>query len=181
MFQALKKSVRSLAICSLAIVSSLSSAYAGEANTNAQGKTLNVGCEGAFAPFTYIDDQGNITGFDIDLIKVIGEDLGYEVKINVLPFDGLIPSLKLGNIDLIISGFTISEERAKQVDFSDPYYLCGMSYVIEKKNAKKYEISYSLKKNFKAAKKVTTKKTSVTIKKLKKGKTSSYQLLGTSL
>ena len=42
MFQALKKSVRSLAICSLAIVSSLSSAYADEANTNAQGKTLNI-------------------------------------------------------------------------------------------------------------------------------------------
>ena len=57
MFQALKKSVRSLAICSLAIVSSLSSAYADEATTNAQGKTLNVGCEGAFAPFTYIDDR----------------------------------------------------------------------------------------------------------------------------
>ena len=139
MFQALKKSVRSLAICSLAIVSSLSSAYAGEANTNAQGKTLNVGCEGAFAPFTYIDDQGNITGFDIDLIKAIGKDLGYNVKINVMPFDGLIPSLMTGNIDLIISGFTISEERAKKVDFSDPYYLCGMSYVIEKKNAQKYD------------------------------------------
>ena len=139
MFQALKKSVRSLAICSLAIVSSLSSAYADEANTNAQGKTLNVGCEGAFAPFTYIDDQGNITGFDIDLIKAIGKDLGYNVKINVMPFDGLIPSLMTGNIDLIISGFTISEERAKKVDFSDPYYLCGMSYVIEKKNAQKYD------------------------------------------
>ncbi len=139
MFQALKKSVRSLAICSLAIVSSLSSAYADEANTKAQGKTLNVGCEGAFAPFTYIDDQGNITGFDIDLIKAIGKDLGYNVKINVMPFDGLIPSLMTGNIDLIISGFTISEERAKKVDFSDPYYLCGMSYVIEKKNAQKYD------------------------------------------
>lgn len=139
MFQALKKSVRSLAICSLAIVSSLSSAYADEANTNAQGRTLNVGCEGAFAPFTYIDDQGNITGFDIDLIKAIGKDLGYNVKINVMPFDGLVPSLMTGNIDLIISGFTISEERAKKVDFSDPYYLCGMSYVIEKKNAQKYD------------------------------------------
>ena len=131
MFQSWKKSLIATAILGAAVSTTVA---------NAEGKkVLNVGCEGAFAPFTYIDNDGNITGFDIDLIKVIGEDLGYEVKINVLPFDGLIPSLKLGNIDLIISGFTISEERAKQVDFSDPYYLCGMSYVIEKKNAKKYD------------------------------------------
>ncbi len=39
-------------------------------------KVLNVGCEGAFAPFTYVDDQGKITGFDIDLIRALGEDLG---------------------------------------------------------------------------------------------------------
>src|SRR5574344_977565 len=114
----------------------LSASFTSDAADN---KVLNVGCEGAFAPFTYIGDDGNITGFDIDLIKEIGKDLGYEVKITVMPFDGLIPSLKLGNIDLIISGFTISEERAKQVDFSDPYYLCGMSYVIEKRNAKEYD------------------------------------------
>lgn len=131
MFQSWKKYLIATAILGAAVSTTVA---------NAEGKkVLNVGCEGAFAPFTYIDNDGNITGFDIDLIKVIGEDLGYEVKINVLPFDGLIPSLKLGNIDLIISGFTISEERAKQVDFSDPYYLCGMSYVIEKKNAKKYD------------------------------------------
>lgn len=121
------------------LAGSLSSAYADESKNATLDKTLNVGCEGAFAPFTYIDDQGNITGFDIDLIKAIGKDLGYNVKINVMPFDGLIPSLMTGNIDLIISGFTISEERAKKVDFSDPYYLCGMSYVIEKKNAQKYD------------------------------------------
>lgn len=106
----------------------------------AEGKTLVVGCEGAFAPFTYIGDDGNITGFDIDFIKELSKEMGYEhTKINVMPFDGLIPSLMMGNIDLIISGFTISEERAKKVDFSDPYYLCGMSYVIKKEDAKTYD------------------------------------------
>ncbi len=110
-----------------------------QTGSDSQKKILNVGCEGAFAPFTYIDDEGKITGFDIDLIKELGKHLGYEVNINVMQFDGLVPSLKVGNIDLIISGFTITEERAKQVDFSDPYYLCGMSYVLNKKNAKKFD------------------------------------------
>ena len=106
----------------------------------AKDNVLNVGCEGAFAPFTFIGDDGKITGFDIELIKVLAKDMGYdEAKITVMPFDGLIPSLMTGGVDLIISGYTISEERAKKVDFSDPYYLCGMSYVIEKRNADKYD------------------------------------------
>lgn len=133
MINALKKIVFAACIG----VMSFSSVAAPESAT--QKKVLNVGCEGAFAPFTYINDEGNITGFDIDLIKELGEHLGYDVKINVMQFDGLIPSLMVGNIDLIISGFTITDERAKKVDFSDPYYLCGMSYVINKKNLNKYD------------------------------------------
>ena len=59
----------------------------------AKDNVLNVGCEGAFAPFTFIGDDGKITGFDIELIKVLAKDMGYdEAKITVMPFDGLIPS-----------------------------------------------------------------------------------------
>lgn len=99
------------------------------AEAGVSDKVLNVGCEGAFAPFTYIDDQGEIVGFDIDLIRSLGKSLGYDVKVTVYPFDGLIPALLTNSIDVIISGFTISEERAKKVDFSDPYYLCGLTYL----------------------------------------------------
>lgn len=102
-------------------------------------KVLQVGCEGGFAPFTYINDDGKLVGFDIDIIQEIGKALGYEVKITVYPFDGLIPALLTDNIDLIISGFTISEERAKRVDFSDPYYLCGLTFLINEENDKKYK------------------------------------------
>ncbi|MGN0915226.1 MAG: basic amino acid ABC transporter substrate-binding protein [Succinivibrio sp.] len=129
MFNLIKKLFISIAACS--VIAASASAE--------EKKILNIGCEGAFAPFTYIDDKGEITGFDIDLIKVLAKDMGYEARINVMPFDGLIPALMTGGIDLIISGFTISEERAKKVDFSDPYYLCGMSYVILKDNAQQYD------------------------------------------
>lgn len=128
-------------IVALGVALACTSAYAdeGEANKNQQ-KNLIVGCEGAFAPFTYIDDSGQISGFDIDLIKAIGTSLGYDnVTIRVLPFDGLIPALMTSNIDLIISGFTISPERDKKVDFSDPYYLCGLTYLVDKKDAKTYD------------------------------------------
>ncbi len=108
-----------------------------ESEASVSDKVLTVGCEGGFAPFTYIDEQGEITGFDIDLIRAMGKDMGYEVKVVVYPFDGLIPAILTNSIDVIISGFTISEERAKKVDFSDPYYLCGLTYLTDAKNKQK--------------------------------------------
>ncbi len=108
------------------------------AQANTRDKVLHVGCEGAFAPFTYIDDAGKITGFDIDLIRQLGKDMGYKVEVQVYPFDGLIPALLTDSIDVIISGFTISEERAKKVDFSDPYYLCGLTYLVKDEDKSKF-------------------------------------------
>lgn len=109
-------------------------------------KVLKVGCEAAFAPFTYIDEKGELIGFDLDLIRAMGKAMGYdEVKITALPFDGLIPAIITDNIDLIISGFTISEERAKKVDFSDPYYMCGLTFLINKKDEQKIKSIDDLK------------------------------------
>ena len=109
-------------------------------------ETLKVGCEGGFAPFTYIDDRGVLTGFDVDLIRMMGKKMGYdEVEITVYPFDGLIPALMTDNFDLIISGFTISEERAKRVDFSDPYYRCSLTYLVKKEHAQELAKIESLK------------------------------------
>lgn len=110
-----------------------------------QAKVLKVGCEAAFAPFTYTSQDGKLIGFDLDLIRAMGESQGYEVVIQAFPFDGLIPALITNNIDLIISGFTISPERAKKVDFSDPYYRCGLTFLIKKEDAGKYNTLSDLK------------------------------------
>ena len=64
--------------------------------------------------------------------------MGYTVDMKGYPFDGIIPTLITNNIDLIISGFTISPERAKRVDFSDPYYRCGLTFLTMKDEAEKY-------------------------------------------
>lgn len=104
-----------------------------------QTKVLRVGCDAAFAPFTYTDDKGQLIGFDVDLINAIGEEMGYKIDMKGYPFDGIIPTLITNNIDLIISGFTISEERAKRVAFSEPYYRCGLTYLVKKENASKFD------------------------------------------
>ncbi|MCI6553255.1 MAG: transporter substrate-binding domain-containing protein [Lachnospiraceae bacterium] len=84
-------------------------------------KTLVVAMELAYPPFETKDSSGNPTGISVDLAKAFGEYAGYEVKIENISWDGLIPSLQTGKADMVISSMTITEERKKTVDFSDPY------------------------------------------------------------
>ena len=84
---------------------------------------LKVGTSADFPPFEYQDEKtGEYLGFDVDLIKAVGEKMGMEVEIVNTAWDGLIPGLLTGNFDCIISAMTITEERQKAVDFSDEYF-----------------------------------------------------------
>ena len=89
-----------------------------------------VGTEPAFPPFESQDENGELVGFDIDLMQAIGEQAGVEVEFESLPFDGLIPALQAGAIEAAISGMTITEERAETVDFSRPYFRAGLAIAV---------------------------------------------------
>jgi len=84
-------------------------------------KPLVVGMELQYPPFEMTDKSGKPSGISVDLAKALGKYLGREVVIKNIAWDGLIPSLKTGKIDMIISSMTITPERAKTVDFSIPY------------------------------------------------------------
>lgn len=96
-------------------------------------KELKVGLNSTFAPFEYIKD-GQLTGFDVDLINEIGKNLGYKITFIDQSFDGLIPSLKAGKIDLIVSGMSATEERKQSVDFTDEYFSSTQVYLRKKGN-----------------------------------------------
>ncbi len=84
---------------------------------------LTVGSDIAYPPFEYTDEKtGKYTGFDVDLMTEIAKRLGLEVKFVNTAWDGIIPGLMAKKYDVICSAMTITEERAKQVDFSDPYF-----------------------------------------------------------
>ena len=101
-----------------------------------QKKELIVGTEPSFAPFEFPDGKdGEITGFDMDLIKAMAKKMGYEkVTIKGMGFDALIPAMNAGNIDVIISGMSITDARKKQVLFTDPYYESGLMVIVKKDN-----------------------------------------------
>ena len=86
----------------------------------ADGKLI-VGTNAEFPPFEYLGDNGEPDGFDIALIKAIGEKLGVEVEIQNMEFGSLITSIG-SKIDVSIAGMTVTEERKNAVDFSDSYY-----------------------------------------------------------
>lgn len=92
--------------------------------------TWNVGTEPAFPPFESTEN-GELIGFDIDLMNAIAQKAGKTVEFESLPFDGLIPGLQGGSIDAAISGMTITEERAQTVDFSDPYFDAGLAIAVQ--------------------------------------------------
>ena len=94
-------------------------------------KALLVGTEPTFPPFEYIEKGSDeIIGFDIDIIKAIAEDQSFEVEIKNMGFDGLVPALQSGNIDIIASGMTITDERKKKISFSDPYINTGLAIAV---------------------------------------------------
>lgn len=88
----------------------------------AQAKTYVNGIDANYPPFSFIDEQGNAAGFDIESMNWIANKMGFEVQHTPINWDGIIPALQAQKIDMICSGMSISEERKQAVNFSDPYY-----------------------------------------------------------
>jgi L-cystine transport system substrate-binding protein len=82
---------------------------------------LVVGTEGLYYPVTYFDeDTKELTGFDVEVVRELGERLGLEVEFKTMEFDGLLPALRNGQIDVAANDFTITEEREEKFDFTIP-------------------------------------------------------------
>jgi len=97
-------------------------------------KVIKVGTNPDFAPFEFMDKDGKMTGFDIELIQLLGKQMNVKIDLQSMAFDGLVPALQAGNLDMAIAGMTITEERKKSVAFSDPYYKSGLAIMVKKEN-----------------------------------------------
>lgn len=107
----------------------------GGGEQKAAEKVLKVGTEPSFAPFEFQKEGSKeLTGFDIDLIKAVCKQAGYKAEISSMGFDALIPAIMSGNLDVAVSGMTITEERKKKVSFSDSYYTSGLVVMVNKDN-----------------------------------------------
>jgi polar amino acid transport system substrate-binding protein len=94
--------------------------------------TLVVGMELNYPPFEMVNPQGNPAGISVEMATELGKFLNKDVQIENIPFDGLIPALKTGKIDLIISSMTETPERARSIDFSESYLRTGLCLLVNK-------------------------------------------------
>lgn len=118
-----------IAIILAAILCMAALTACGSEEASGEGKdVLVIGTNAEFPPFEYLGDDGQPDGFDIALIKAIGEKLGVEVEIQNMEFASLVAAIGT-KIDGAIAGMTIQEDRLKVVDFSDPYYE-AVQYVV---------------------------------------------------
>ncbi|MEK4029083.1 MULTISPECIES: transporter substrate-binding domain-containing protein [Bacillaceae] len=104
-------------------------------------KTLKVGFEGTYPPFNYLDDNQKYKGFDVDISNEIAKRLGAKTEFVATKWDSLIGGLKADKFDIIIGQMTVTEERKKSVDFTDPYVVTGSVLITRKdtSNIKKLE------------------------------------------
>src|SRR6185295_12671922 len=80
-----------------------------------------------FAPLNMKDSRGEVVGFEADIVRALATAMGLELRFVVEPFAELIPSVERGEVDLAISGMTMTPERNARVAFAGPYFVSGMS------------------------------------------------------
>lgn len=102
-------------------------------------KKIVIGLSPDFAPFEFKDKQGNVVGMDAEIIKAIAKDIGVDYEIKSMDFNGLIPALQAGKLDIVVSGMNPTPEREKNILFSDGYYDSASQLVVKKGEADKYK------------------------------------------
>ena len=142
---ALVITIATLATCLMLTACSGTSASNDLDNVIASGK-LVVGMECAYAPYNWAEPTANdntvkvsngqyADGFDVQVAKYIADQLGVTVEIKAIEWDGLIPALEAGEIDMIIAGMSPTDERKLSIDFSDTYFDSNLVMVVRKDGA----------------------------------------------
>lgn len=100
--------------------------FGGSSINAAQVKTYDIGTDVTFPPFEFANKQNKYVGIDIDILKAIAKDQNFKVNIKPLGFNAAVQALDSGQIDGVIAGMSITDERKAKFDFSDPYFDSGV-------------------------------------------------------
>ncbi|WP_241993157.1 amino acid ABC transporter substrate-binding protein/permease [Cryobacterium frigoriphilum] len=109
-------------------------AAASTVSADTTGETYVIGTDTTFAPFEYRED-GELTGIDMDLVRDIAASQGFSVEIKSLGFDAALQALQSNQVDGVIAGMSITDERQLIFDFSDPYFDSGVQMAVAEDNA----------------------------------------------
>lgn len=91
---------------------------------------LVIATDATYAPMEYMDDKGKIVGIDIEIVNAIAEAAGVEVEFKNYGWEPLFPAVKGGEVDFAVSSITITEDRQKEFDFTDPYFKANQLILV---------------------------------------------------
>ncbi|WP_462393437.1 basic amino acid ABC transporter substrate-binding protein [Mitsuokella multacida] len=124
-----------LTVCLLGTVALTAGCGQSDSAEQSGKKVLRVGMDASYPPFgSQNQETKDYEGFDVDIIRAIGAEEGFDVEISNRSFDGLIPALQAKEIDVAINDITITDDRKQSVDFSKPYYIAGLGVVVRSDN-----------------------------------------------
>lgn len=115
----------------LALTLGLGSAHAATPSTLQKG-VLKIGMEGTYAPFTYKDASGTLTGFDVDIAKAVAAKLGLKAEFVLTEWSGILAGLQANKYDVIVNQVGITAERQKTIGFSKPYAYSSPQIIVKK-------------------------------------------------
>jgi polar amino acid transport system substrate-binding protein len=129
------------ALVAALLITLLGSALLAPATASADGETYQIATDTTFAPFEFQDDEGRFVGIDMDLIRAIAKDQNFNVDIKPLGFDAALQAVQANQVDGVIAGMSITDERKQVFDFSEPYFESGIQMAVLKSNddIKSYE------------------------------------------
>ncbi|QKJ87551.1 Cystine ABC transporter substrate-binding protein [Paramixta manurensis] len=97
-----------------------------------QRGSLLVGLEGTYPPFSFQDENGKLTGFEVEFANALAQRIGVKASLKPTKWDGMLASLDSKRIDVVINQVTISDERKQKYDFSTPYTISGIQALVRK-------------------------------------------------
>jgi polar amino acid transport system substrate-binding protein len=116
----------------LCVLLSIASLWAGGAKETASAKKSYVfAADATWPPLEFVDDAGNLTGFEVELMPAIGKEVGVEMTVKNIPWDTIFAGLANGAYDGVSSGVTVTEERKATMDFSSPILSNGQVVIIK--------------------------------------------------
>ncbi len=95
-----------------------------------EDSTMTFAMTGAYPPFNFINEDGELDGFDIEIAKAIAKEMGVEAEPVTTAWDGIIGGLESKRFDMIIGSMAVTEERLEKVNFTDPYYYDGAQFFV---------------------------------------------------
>lgn len=134
----MKRRTKILALLATALISTVILTGCGSHKSQSADntKTLRIGTEGTYSPYSYRDSKGKLTGYDVEVAKDVAKKIGYKAKFVDAPWDSMLAAFNSGKTDIIFNQATATKEREAKYNFSVPYAVSHAAIIVNKDNHK---------------------------------------------